>query len=133
MLTLKLSSIPFFQGVSHDAKFETVSIPEHIRELRERILEGEGGRRDDVAFTFVKGRWNHLGEATLQNRIRSHPGASCHLSPTHHAMLKAPLADPDSNSDVGERWYPELLRKIQQQQAESAATQSTAHNIRPRE
>ena len=90
-------SIPFFQGVSYDAQFESMDVPDHVRALREDIIEREGGRRDDVEFTFVKGRWGHLGEATLMNRIKSHP-------------------------DVGERWYPELLRQIRDQQAaESAA------------
>ena len=72
-------SIPFFQGVSFDAKFESMDVPEGVRALRKELLEKSGGRRDDVEFTFVKGRWNRLGEATLMNRIKSHP-------------------------DVGERW-----------------------------
>jgi hypothetical protein len=53
-------------------------------------------RKDDVEFTFVKGRWGHLGEATLMNRVKSHP-------------------------DVGECWYPELLKQIRAQQAAAAA------------
>ena len=83
-------SIPFFQGVSYDAQFESMAVPNHVRALRSDILEREGGRRDDVEFTFVKGRWSHLGEATLMNRIKSHP-------------------------DVGERWYPDLRRVMDQQ------------------
>ncbi|KAF2865096.1 hypothetical protein BDV95DRAFT_612885 [Massariosphaeria phaeospora] len=81
-------SIPFFQGVSYDAKFEAMDVPHEVLKLRDQARKA---RRDDVEFTFVKGRWGHLGEATLMNRIKSHP-------------------------DVGERWYPELLRKIQGQQ-----------------
>lgn len=88
-------SIPFFQGVSYDAKFESMDVPDHVRELRKDILEREGGRKDDVEFTFVKGRWNHLGEATLMNRIKSHP-------------------------DVGEKFYPDLLKQIRQEQAQEA-------------
>jgi len=61
-------SIPFFQGVSYDAKFESMDVPKHVRALRKEILDREG-RRDDVEFTFVKGKWNHLGEATLSNRV----------------------------------------------------------------
>jgi len=80
-------SIPFFQGVSYDAVFEEMSVPEHVRELRRKVLSDTGGRRDDVEFTFVKGRWNHLGEATLANRVKSH-------------------------RDVGSRWYPEILAEI---------------------
>ncbi|KAK7728570.1 hypothetical protein SLS57_002459 [Botryosphaeria dothidea] len=60
-------SIPFFQGVSYDARFEEMDVPEAVRGLKRE-------RRDDkVDFAFVKGRWSHLGEATLVNRVRSHP------------------------------------------------------------
>lgn len=52
-------------------------------------------------FTFVKGRWNHLGEATLMNRIKSHP-------------------------DVGEKFYPQLLAQIRREQAQEAATKHAA-------
>lgn len=74
-------SVPFFQGVSWDAKFEefTDEIPEAVREEKEEIMRKLGGRNDDVEFTFIKGKWKSLGEATLMNRIKSHP-------------------------DVGERW-----------------------------
>jgi hypothetical protein len=85
-------SIPFFQGVSYDAQFESMDVPDHVRALRADVLGRAGGRRDDVEFTFVKGRWGHLGEATLMNRIKSHP-------------------------DVGERWYPAQLKQIRAQQA----------------
>ena len=77
-------SVPFFQGVSYDATFESVDVPESVREDKRKI----GGRgKNDVEFTFEKGRWGHLGEATLWNRVKSH-------------------------ADVGERWYPEILAKI---------------------
>ncbi|KAJ4375459.1 hypothetical protein N0V86_006990 [Didymella sp. IMI 355093] len=82
-------SVPFFQGVSYDAKFEAMDVPESVLKLRD---EARKARKDDVEFTFVKGKWGHLGEATLMNRVKSHP-------------------------DVGERWYPELLRQIRAQQA----------------
>ncbi|KAJ4987605.1 naringenin 3-dioxygenase [Stagonosporopsis vannaccii] len=82
-------SVPFFQGVSYDAKFEAMDVPESVLRLRD---EARKARKDDVEFTFVKGRWGHLGEATLMNRVKSHP-------------------------DVGERWYPELLQQIRAQQA----------------
>jgi isopenicillin N synthase-like dioxygenase len=74
-------SVPFFQGVSYDAKFEAMDVPEDVLKLRDEVRKG---RRDDVEFTFVKGRWGHLGEATLMNRIKSHP-------------------------DVGERWVSHFL------------------------
>ncbi|KAI9872809.1 MAG: hypothetical protein M1830_001173 [Pleopsidium flavum] len=85
-------SIPFFQGVSYDATFESMQMPEEVVQLRREVLGRNGARKDDVEFTFSKGKWGHLGEATLMNRIRSHP-------------------------DVGERWYPELLQQIREQQA----------------
>jgi isopenicillin N synthase-like dioxygenase len=70
-------SVPFFQGVSYDAKFEEMDVPEEVRRLGEQAAAGSN--KDDVEFTFYKGRWGHLGEATLANRVKSHP-------------------------DVGERW-----------------------------
>ena len=72
-------SIPFFQGVSYDATFESMDVPESVKALRSEILEKRGAKLDDVEFTFIKGQWSRLGEATLMNRIKSHP-------------------------DVGERW-----------------------------
>ena len=65
---------------------------------RREILRKRGGieRKDDVEFTFEKGRWGHLGEATLTNRVKSHP-------------------------DVGERWYPEILSKIRAEQGKKKA------------
>lgn len=87
-------SVPFFQGVSYDASFEAMNVPGAVLKLRD---EARKARKDDVEFTFVKGRWGHLGEATLMNRVKSHP-------------------------DVGERHYPELLRKIREQQAAVTAT-----------
>jgi isopenicillin N synthase-like dioxygenase len=86
-------SIPFFQGVSYDAQFEAMDVPAEVLRLRD---EARKARKDDVEFTFVKGRWGHLGEATLMNRVKSHP-------------------------DVGERWYPELLQQIRATQQAAAA------------
>lgn len=95
-------SVPFFQGVSLDAEFEELNdvdggggvgrVPEDVREMRRRVVARNGGRLDDVEFTFSGGRGARtLGEATLKNRIKSHP-------------------------DVGERWYPEILAEIRAQQ-----------------
>ncbi|OAA46870.1 Oxoglutarate/iron-dependent oxygenase [Metarhizium rileyi] len=96
-------SIPFFQGVKLDAEFddlETVGVgevPEDVKEQRRKVIERTGGRIDDVEFTFRKGAVaTTLGEATLRNRIKSHP-------------------------DVGERWYPDILSAIREEQAASAA------------
>jgi hypothetical protein len=92
-------SIPFFQGVRGDAEFEELetvgvgSVPEEVKELRRKVLERSGGRLDDVEFTFrVGGVAKTLGEATLRNRVKSHP-------------------------DVGERWYPDILAEIREEQA----------------
>ncbi|GJD02946.1 2OG-Fe(II) oxygenase [Colletotrichum higginsianum] len=97
-------SIPFFQGVRGDAEFEDLEtvgvgqVPEDIKEQRRAVLERNGGTRlDDVEFTFRKGGVaKTLGEATLRNRIKSHP-------------------------DVGERWYPEILAAIRMEEARAAA------------
>ena len=84
-------SVPFFQGVSYDSTFECVDIPQEVLRMRdevvakrERLAGGKVNKRDDVEFTFKKGKWAHLGEATLANRIKSHP-------------------------DVGERWCKSFL------------------------
>ncbi|KAL8700442.1 MAG: hypothetical protein Q9201_005447 [Fulgogasparrea decipioides] len=90
-------SIPFFQGVSYDATFEHVDIPKEIMDMRTMLLEKRGlEKRDDVEFTFRKGKWGHLGEATLVNRIRSHP-------------------------DVGKRWYPEILKRVREEKERAEA------------
>ncbi|KAK3943698.1 hypothetical protein QBC46DRAFT_376852 [Diplogelasinospora grovesii] len=104
-------SIPFFQGVRGDTEFEDLEtvgvgqVPEHIKAQRREILRKNGGRLDDVEFTFRKGgAAKTLGEATLRNRVKSHP-------------------------DVGERWYPDILagiREEQQQQAAAAAAAAAA-------
>ncbi|KAG6014486.1 hypothetical protein E4U43_006472 [Claviceps pusilla] len=102
-------SIPFFQGVKLDAEFddlETVGVgrvPDEVRRRRNEVLARTGGRRiDDVEFTFRGGAVaKTLGEATLRNRIKSHP-------------------------DVGERWYPDILRAIREEQAKKAAAAAAA-------
>lgn len=81
------TSIPFFQGVSYDASFEAMDVPEKVKALRREVLERRGQKLDDIEFTFVKGMWSRLGEATLMNRIKSHP-------------------------DVGERWVRRSSRTI---------------------
>lgn len=85
-------SIPFFQGVSYDATFESMDVPESVQALRQEVLDRRGEKKDDIEFTFRKGQWDHLGTATLWNRIKSHP-------------------------DVGEKWYPDILATIRDQQA----------------
>ncbi|XDG08535.1 hypothetical protein ABKA04_008150 [Annulohypoxylon sp. FPYF3050] len=96
-------SIPFFQGVRPSTTFEELEevgigvVPEGVRRLREKVLAENGGRLDDVEFTFRKGGVaTTLGEATLRNRVKSHP-------------------------DVGERWYPDILKDIRETQAREAA------------
>lgn len=92
-------SIPFFQGVRMASEFEDLEtvgvgrVPEAAREERRRVVERNGGRLDDVEFTFrAGGAAKTLGEATLRNRVKSHP-------------------------DVGERWYPDILADIREEQA----------------
>ncbi|ODA76112.1 hypothetical protein RJ55_08395 [Drechmeria coniospora] len=99
-------SIPFFQGVKYDTTFddlETVgvgAVPDEVREQRRRVVERTGARVDDVEFTFRKGSVaKTLGEATLRNRVKSHP-------------------------DVGERWYPHILRSLREEQSRSQASSS---------
>lgn len=95
-------SIPFFQGVEPDTTFEDLEgvgvgvVPGEVRRLREDVLRANGGRRlDDVEFTFRGGGVARtLGEATLRNRVKSHP-------------------------DVGERWYPDILAQIREEQAQA--------------
>ncbi len=84
-------SVPFFQGVSYDATFESVDIPSEMLAMRDDRARKRGGRRDDAEFTFRKGQYSHHGEVTLYNRVKSHP-------------------------DVGERWYPNLLAKVREDQ-----------------
>jgi isopenicillin N synthase-like dioxygenase len=87
-------SMPFFQGVRLDADFDELEmvgigvVPDEIREQRRRVIERNGGRVDDVKFTLRKGAVaKKLGEALLQIRVKAYP-------------------------EVGERWYPEILRAI---------------------
>jgi isopenicillin N synthase-like dioxygenase len=79
-------SVPFFQGVSLDARFDELDRPDGVgARIPEAVRTRHGGRLDDVEFTFRRGgRSDTLGEATLRNRVKSH-------------------------QDVAERWYPELL------------------------
>jgi len=98
-------SVPFFQGVSYDATFESVDIPPKVLALRDERLRKRGAKKvDDVEFTFTKGRWGHLGEATLVNRVKSHV-------------------------DVGERWYPDILQTVREEQA--AATRAVVAEPEP--
>ena len=92
-------SVPFFQGVSYDAMFESADVPERVLEEKKAWREQaarearEQGRElddDEVEFTFVKGRFTHLGEATLWNRCKSHP-------------------------DVAQRWFPQIWAEIQEE------------------
>ncbi|PQE20735.1 hypothetical protein CJF32_00005761 [Rutstroemia sp. NJR-2017a WRK4] len=99
-------SIPFFQGVRGSTRFEELNevgigdVPQEIRDMRKKVLAEVGGRLDDVEFTFRGGgKAQTLGEATLRNRIKSHV-------------------------DVGERWYPEILKDIRAEQEEERKRKS---------
>ncbi|KAK3694885.1 hypothetical protein B0T22DRAFT_85892 [Podospora appendiculata] len=92
-------SIPFFQGVRMATEFDDLEsvgvgrVPEHVKDQRRAVLARNGGTRlDDVEFTFRGGGVaKTLGEATLRNRVKSHP-------------------------DVGERWFPDILASIREEQ-----------------
>ncbi|KUI58682.1 hypothetical protein VP1G_05981 [Cytospora mali] len=106
-------SIPFFQGVRGDAEFEDLEnvgvgqVPEAVRERRRRVLEANGGRLDDVEFTFRGGGVSKtLGEATLRNRVKSHP-------------------------DVGERWYPDILAQIREEQRLAGEVKQSTKPVEP--
>jgi len=111
-------SVPFFQGVSLDAEFDELNdwengggvgrVPEEIKEMRRKVVARNGGRLDDVEFTFSGGNGaKTLGEATLKNRIKSHP-------------------------DVGERWYPDILAEIREKQKrEREESESKKANTAP--
>jgi isopenicillin N synthase-like dioxygenase len=59
-------SIPFFQGVGLDARFEAMSVPEEVR----RELVAGRKRHSDVEFTFTRDAgFSCLGEAILMNRV----------------------------------------------------------------
>lgn len=92
-------SIPFFQGVSYDAAFESMAdlIPPAVRALKPKPATAT-----DVEFTFSPQRFERLGEATLMNRVKSHP-------------------------DVAERWYPDLLA----QHRKSLETGMTRLSVEP--
>ncbi|KIH91892.1 isopenicillin N synthetase [Sporothrix brasiliensis 5110] len=99
-------SIPFFQG-----ELERVgvgAVPEDVKDQRRAVVAAVGGRLDDVEFTFrTGGAAKTLGEATLRNRVKSHP-------------------------DVGERWYPDILAEIREEQrlkADEAAAKSREASI----
>ncbi|KAK1828520.1 putative 2-oxoglutarate-dependent dioxygenase DIN11 [Podospora conica] len=96
-------SIPFFQGVRRGVEFEELEtvgvgrVPERVREERRRVMERWGGRLDDCEFTFRGGGLaKTMGEATFRNRVKSHP-------------------------DVGERWYPDVLKSVREEEAAKAA------------
>ncbi|KAK9358650.1 hypothetical protein V1504DRAFT_435614 [Lipomyces starkeyi] len=76
-------SVPFFQGVSYDAKFAEMDLPPHVLALKNKLRSN----RDDVEMTFKHSMFDHIGEATLLNRVKSH-------------------------TDVAERWYPDLLAEV---------------------
>ena len=48
----------------------------------------KGSKKDgDVEFTFRPGRWGHLGEATLANRVKSHPNVGARWVSNFHPFL----------------------------------------------
>ncbi len=45
-------SIPFFQGVSYDAEFDALEVPEEVKKLRRDVAAMAGERLDEAEFTF---------------------------------------------------------------------------------
>lgn len=88
-------SIPFFQGVSYDASFEDMDVPEEVRALKRKV-QRSANAGEVVEMTFRKGRFERLGEATLLNRVKSH-------------------------QDVGEKYYPDLLKVVREMAAKEQA------------
>lgn len=62
-------SIPFFQGISYDAEFELMDVPEEVRALKKKVLAQVEGH-EEVEMTFRRDLWGRLGEATLWNRVK---------------------------------------------------------------
>lgn len=66
-------------------------------------MERSGGRLDDCEFTFRGGgQAKTMGEATFRNRVKSHP-------------------------DVAERWYPDVLKSVREEEVAKAAAAIRAH------
>jgi hypothetical protein len=57
-------SIPFFQGVSYDTRFESMEVPEEVRKLKKQVVG------NDVEMTFRSDMFERLGDATLTNRVK---------------------------------------------------------------
>ncbi|KAI5810558.1 hypothetical protein BZA77DRAFT_297712 [Pyronema omphalodes] len=91
-------SIPFFQGVSYDARFEAMTVPEHVKALKKEVVGS------DVEMTFRKDMFEILGEATLVNRVKSHP-------------------------DVGEKWYPDILEQLRKTGVVKDSSEQTAAQV----
>ncbi|KAK9447975.1 uncharacterized protein V1518DRAFT_419358 [Limtongia smithiae] len=89
-------SVPFFQGVSYDASFGALELPEHVLALKNLQRDNK-----DQLTTFTHSMFDHIGEATLFNRIKSH-------------------------KDVAEVWYPDLLAQVLQMQADLDARAAAA-------
>lgn len=102
VLIFLLANCFIVRGSATFEELETVGVgrvPDDVLEQRRRIDEEArkaGAVVDDVEFTFRSGGANGgaktLGEATLRNRVKSH-------------------------QDVGERWYPEILKDVREQLA----------------
>lgn len=102
-----------------------MGVPENVRELKRQIVERSGGRKDDVEFTFVKGRWRNLGEATLMNRVKSHTDVSERwvrmIANFERSWIgRLPVAIKQKLTLSFQ--YPDLLTKIREEQAGSLAS-----------
>lgn len=109
-------SIPFFQGVSFDATFESIDVPEEVKALKQELMRKEGGRKDEIEMTLKKGRFEHLGEAILINRVKV--SLIPYLPHSERKKIAGLTFPPETQShpDVGEKYYPDLLRAIREQE-----------------
>ena len=90
-----------------------MDVPDDVKKLRQDVIDKNGIRHDDIEFTFSKGRWSHLGEATLMNRVKSHPDVGERWVRIIHFA-----ADVSVLSIFADRkQYPTLLAKIREDEA----------------
>ncbi|EEQ37939.1 hypothetical protein CLUG_02063 [Clavispora lusitaniae ATCC 42720] len=90
-------SVPLFQTIDLDSRKTALALPKEILQERDRrddeIENGSGGKEKrwgDAGFQFAPDAEHPVGHAVFRNRIKSHP-------------------------DVAARWYPEILREVQQE------------------
>lgn len=66
-----------------------MDLPENVLRLKKELRPN----KDNIEMTFRHDMFDHIGEATLLNRVKSH-------------------------KDVAERWYPDLLEVVAKKKEE---------------